>query len=320
MNPTISRRTILGLLAGSACVACGATAANAGPLDLMPAFWAIYDDGRDRPTDARLRHLSAGFFEPHAADYRRAGIKLQPARIASWLPRFDASAADVRAVHARFARDYQPHLDAFRHALPDFDPASSPVTLMPSLFNFDAHLEPDGHALPLFFGPDGIVRYHGADADLGVLFSHEMFHCYQGQMNPSMCLDPKAPVFASLWMEGTATYASERLDPDADQLHVLLDDRTLARTDPATLRRVAQALLQRIDATDDASQQMFFSTGDHGGDWPARVGYFVGLQIARRLGTTLSLPQMAALPAPRVREVLVQGLREMVAAGGAGAG
>lgn len=105
MNPTISRRTILGLLAGSACMACGATAANAGPLDLMPAFWAIYDDGRDRPTDARLRHLSAGFFEPHAADYRRAGIKLQPARIASWLPRFDASAADVRAVHARFARD-----------------------------------------------------------------------------------------------------------------------------------------------------------------------------------------------------------------------
>lgn len=191
---------------------------------------------------------------------------------------------------------------------------------MPSLLNFDAHLEPDGHALPLFFGPDGIVYYHGAGADLGVLFSHEMFHCYQGQMNPSMCLDPKAPVFVSLWMEGTATYASERLDPDADQLHVLLDDRTLARTDPATLRRVAQALLQRIDATDDASQQMFFSTGDHGGDWPARVGYFVGLQIARRLGATLSLPQMAALPAPRVREVLVQGLREMVAADGAGAG
>ncbi len=145
-----------------------------------------------------------------------------------------------------------------------------------------------------------------------MLFSHELFHCYQGQRNPAMCLDPAAPLYVSLWMEGTATYASERLNPGASPLHVLLDDAALARADASSLKAAARAMLSELDAQDEATQSLFFETGHHGDGWPPRVGYAVGLRIARGLGTAMSLPQMAALPAQRVRETLAQALQRLV--------
>jgi hypothetical protein len=316
--PSAARRRLLCLL-GSAALASGVRAAAAGPqpLDLMPAFWSAWDDGLHAPAAERAHRLWAGFFAPHAADYRRAGTAVDEAAVAAWLPRFDGLAAATRRVHARFVRDYASRLATFRRALPDFDPAVSPVTLLPSLFRFDGHLEAGGKVLPLYFGPDGIVRWHGADADLDVLFSHELFHCYHAQRNPALMLDPKAPVFGNLWLEGLATYASEQLNPGAGLLHVLLDDEALAQADRATLRRVAQALLDHADDTDAATLASFFGMGAQAA-WPARAGYYVGLLLARRIGASMPLPRMAALPTPQVRTLLLDGLREMAASGAQG--
>ncbi len=310
--PPITRRDCLALLGLPACggIAAAATAAGTPPAlqDHMPAFWQAYDAHPDGPPDARAQALVQAFFAPRAADYRRAGVPATPDRVARWLPTFDAMAADVRDVHRRFGDGYARHLAGFRAALPDFDGQASPVALLPSLLHFDAHLQPDGAQLPLFFGPDGIVRFHGAGADLGVLFAHELFHCYQAQMNPSMCLAEHPPVYAGLWIEGTATYASERLQPGASLLHVLLDAPELLAMDAAAVRTVARALLAHLDRTDDAAQALFFDAGTHG-DWPPRAGYLVGLHCARRVGEALALPAMARLPAPRVREALASALR-----------
>ncbi len=274
----------------------------------MPDFWLAYDAGRARELPARAQKLVDLFFQPHAAEYRQAGVDATIRRVTTWLPQFDAIAVDVRALHERFTTTYARNLTRFRTALPDFDGRASPVVLLPSLYHFDAHLQPDGQRLPLFFGPDGIVRFHGPGADLGVLFAHELFHCYQAQKNPSMSLDEHAPVFASLWIEGVATYASERINPDAPLLHVLLDDTRLAGIATPTLKEVAQSLITHLDATDDAAQTPFFDRG-YRGDWPPRTGYYVGLLAARKLGESMTLRQMAELPTPRVREFLEQALR-----------
>lgn len=319
MRHDLRRRECLGFIALTplATLASGAPVVSpASPAsdlrDCMPDFWIAYDAGRDRELPARAQALVESFFRAHANEYRQAGIVPTLPRVTAWLPQFDAMASDVRALDRRFNENYSRNLDRFRAALPDFDGRASPVGVLPSLFHFDAHLQPDGPLLPLFFGPDGIQRFHGSGADLGVLFAHELFHCYQAQKNPSMSLDPLAPVFESLWIEGVATYASERMNPGSSLLHVLLDDTALAGADDATLKRVARSLIEQLDATDDATQVKYFSHG-YQGDWPSRAGYYVGLLAARRLGETMTLQQMAALPTPRVRELLDKTLRALVA-------
>ena len=317
------RRRTLALLAAAiaspaavvdaAAAASPAPAADAGFVDLMPAFWSAYDGHLGDALPARAQGLVEQFFRPHAAVYRQAGFEATQAEVLHKLPGIDQRAPAARVAHANFAHDYATNLRRFRHALPDFDGSASPVTLLPSLLHFDAHLQPDGARLPLFFDPDAIAFFHGTDVDLAVLFSHELFHCYQGQRNPAMCLDPAPPLYVDLWNEGTATFASERMNPGASLPRVLLDDVALLDAGDAALRAAARAMLAHLDDTDDATQALFFQAGHHGDGWPPRAGYAVGLRIARSLAPTLSLPQMAALPAPRVRDTLARALTRFAA-------
>lgn len=313
----LRRRSLLLGLAGAA-LEIGTARADAPPdalTDLMPPFWHAYDEIPPAlPAAQRAARLIAAYFEPSASSYRRAGMgAVAEPSIAKWLASFDPLAPHVRALHERFAVTLGSHLGRFRDAFADFDAGASPIVLLPSLFRFDAHLEPDGASLPLFFGPDGIVRYHGADADLGVLFAHEIFHCYQAQKNPALSLDPHAPVYASLWIEGVATWVSERMNPRASLLHVLLDDEALYRRGPDVVRPVARTLLDRLDSRADADQALFFSAGTtaDGSGWPGRAGYYVGLLAARRIGERMSPAAMAALPAADVRANLVRELTEL---------
>ena len=309
---SLSRRTIV-TAASALCVPMRpSAAAHAPPLDdRMQAFWPVYEDARDAALADRVARLQTEYFERQASVYARACMRrISSEGIASWLAKFDAMSVQVRAVHARLAREFAAHVGRFTSAFGDFDAALSPVFVLPSLFRFDAHLEPDGTSLPLFFGPDGIVRYHGADADLGVLLAHEIFHCYQGQKNPAMALDPKPPLFAGVWMEGCATYASERLNPGASPRQVLLDDESLERDGPKFAARAARSLLERLDSRDDEDQRAYLSLGFKG-EWPDRIGYLLGLWAARRIGQRMSLQEMVALPAPAVRSELVKALSDI---------
>lgn len=280
-------------------------APSTGYVDLMPAFWHAYAQAAGA-TD-RAQALHGAFFAAHADTYASAGIKVSPERIARWLPDFDSMAADVARVVGGFPAVYAAHAGRFAAALPDFDRAHAPVILLPSLFAFDGHLEPGGDTLPLFIGADGLVRYHGATPDLAVFLDHESFHLYQAQVAPAVMLDASPPLYATLWTEGVATYASEQLNPDAALLHVLLDDVALASADAATRRALAAAIAPALDSRAEADALRFFSAG-HKGPLPARGGYLIGLEAARRIGRDLPLAQLPRLQGPALRERLAREL------------
>lgn len=287
-------------------------ASHAGYVDLMPAFWQAYAQAASAPD--RVQALQASFFSPHAEVYAAAGLKTSPERIARWLPGFDAMAADVKHVVADFPAVYAAHARRFAAAFPDFDRSRAPVYLLPSLFAFDGHLEPGGDTLPLFIGADGLVRYHGTTPDLAVFLDHESFHLYQSQLAPALMLDPSPPVYVTLWTEGVATYVSERLNPDAALLHVLLDDTRLAGADADTRRGLAGAILAALDSTQEADALRFFSAGSEG-PWPARGGYLIGLEVARRVGRDMPLAQLPRLHGAALRDRLAVELAAIAADG-----
>ena len=288
--------------------------AKPGYADLMPAFWRAYAQAAGAPD--RVQALQDAFFTPHAEVYAAAGLKPDAARIARWLPQFDAMADDIRRVVAGFPAVYAGHARRFAEAFPDFDRARAPIYLLPSLFSFDGHLEPKGEQLPLFIGADGLVRYHGTSPDLAVLLDHESFHLYQSQLAPAAMLDPAPPVYVMLWTEGAATYVSEKLNPDAALLHVLLDDTRLAGADAGTRRELAAAILASLDSTQEADALRFFSAGAEAkvASWPARGGYLIGLEVARRVGRDLTLAQLPRLQGEALRERLVRELRLLFSA------
>jgi hypothetical protein len=283
-------------------------------LNSMAELWPIYDRSLGMDDASRSSLLMQEYFSPAASLFKRAGFTRAQAidlgKVARWLRHFDAEAMNIRSVHMSFAHSYRRNLAAFQAAIPDLSMATSPVIVVPSLFSFDAHLQPDGNQLPLFFAPDGIVRYHGPNPDLGVLFSHELFHCYQGQVNPTLSLLESPPIYAVVWSEGGATYASEVMNPSANLLHVLMDDEILLRDCPKVLGKVAQALLANLDSTDEAVANTFFAT-DANEAWPARCGYYVGLLCARQICKTRSLKELARLAPIEVRELLVGVLMEL---------
>lgn len=300
-------------LAGLPCASARNTPLATGYVDLMPDFWRAYDKARGAPD--RVQALQSSFFTPHAEVYGAAGLKPDAARIARWLPQFDAMAADVRRVVADFPAVYAGHAARFAKAFPDFDHARAPIYLLPSLFAFDGHLEPSAAKLPLFIGADGLVRYHGPSPDLAVFLDHESFHLYQSQLSPAAMLDPAPPVYVMLWTEGAATYVSEQLNPDAALLHVLLDDARLAQADANTRRALAGAILASLDSTQEADALRFFSAGAEAkvAPWPARGGYLIGLEVARRIGRDVPLARLPALQGPALRARLARELAILAA-------
>lgn len=278
------------------------------PIDLMPAFWRAYD--RTRGANERVHSLIEAFFLPHAEIYDGAGLKLTPERLAKWLAGFDPIAEQVRSLSKDFGGHYARHVQHFEREFPDFRRDRAPIYLMPSLFGFDGHLQPWQGKLPLFIGIDGIVRYHGAGANLSVFLDHESFHLYQAQVQPGISMAEEPPVYGSLWTEGVATYVSERLNPESSLVQVLLDDHRLAQVNEATVQDLASKLLAALDSTAPEEGVRFFSAG-HKGPEPARGGYLIGLLVARRIGSTLPLTELPRIPPAKVRQLIEQQLVEL---------
>lgn len=312
------RRRELVACAGSLLLPCtDATWANpaAEVIDLMPDFWRIHDQPH---TSARERALALlqGFFAPHAATYARAGLRLpEPEALQRWLAEITGLVPLMRLIHVRFLAAYKNAQVVFKNNFPDFEAKRSPVFLMPSLLRFDAHLEPRGfdQPLPLFFGVDGMARFHGATGSVSVLFAHEMFHCYHAQRSPELMLDPQAPVYAAVWTEGLATWVSQALNPEATALQILLDDKRLATDGPRSMKLAAREMLATLDSRQDTDLAKFVSYGWKGA-WPARIGYLVGARIARQAAKTSTLSELASLDASGARAVMRAGLQRMLVA------
>lgn len=294
----LNRRALLKITAALVVVADDRVIAAPAPgsiIDLMPDFWRVYDPVAQTPIKDQSLALAQGFFQPHEALLARAGIRHADAEVVEgWLGKVSPMIPAIRRLHRRFSSDYESYTRGFLRAFPDFDKAAAPTFLLPSLFYFDAHLQPSDGQLPLFFGVDGIVKYHGEDANLSVLFAHETYHCYQSQKNPAVMMADTGPLFAGLWIEGGATWVSEKLNPNAPILNILLDDKALAAMTRDQVKLAASTLLKKFDSTADADAKAFFSAG-WTGPWPARSGYLLGLHIARRIAPTLTSAKFASL-------------------------
>lgn len=320
--PSLHRRALLagGAASGLAWTlpahAADADTAAGAVRDLMPEFWRFYDAGAGGGTPERAGSLASSFFLANAGVYAAAGFgakapygAVTQARLADWLQAFDPLAADARRVSEMLPDAWRAHEGRFRTAFPAYR-ADAPACLLVSVFAFDVDARPRRGREPLFVGVDGVAKAMGETQDLNALLDQAAFRLFQLQANPQLWPASRPePLWVRLWREGLAAYVGKSLNPAAPPPDASAPSEPDALA-PGELRPVAGQALAALETTDAAEAQRILEAGREG-DIPARSGYVLGLRLAERAGRSLSLDQLARLPAQKVHRFMRQELSQI---------
>jgi hypothetical protein len=205
----------------------------------------------------------------------------------------------MRELSASIHRDFGTYAQDFMVTFPDYAPRSA-VYFTVSLFSFDGATREIEGRTALLFGIDGIARFHGKDANLQVLFDHELFHQYHDQIAHELTVDG-APLWMPLWEEGLATYVSRQMNPGSTEAQALLSD-TLGELSKPMLATLSRELFSNFNSTDRREYAAFFFGSNGRPDLPARCGYYVGYRVARQLAASHSLRELASLRGPELEK------------------
>jgi hypothetical protein len=263
-------------------------------IDLIPQDLEVVA-GLSGDTDTRVERFSKEILQAHPEVYQQLW-RADSANLKGYVRKVPLYIAGIRKLHALFERDEPAILDRFCRAFPEFVPGRAKIYLMLSLFRFDAKI-PSEHPDSLLIGLDGLARFHGTDAPLAVILSHEFFHLYHFQVNPLPKNPDDLPLYRLLWQEGLAVYASQQLNSGASLSDVLLDPR-LAAEGPASVPTEAKRLLSCLESREDATAAHFLAKSENG---EGRIGYLIGYDVVTRLARDRSLGSLARLRDPGLR-------------------
>jgi hypothetical protein len=204
----------------------------------------------------------------------------------------------IRSLARRFAAIHSGVEQQFVQMFPDFRPSRTTVYLTVSRFRFDGKV-PHDQLDSLLLALDGMAKFHGGNAPVAVIFSHELFHLYHFQINPPPTNPDQLPLYRLIWQEGLACYVSGVLNPAAPLRDILFDPR-LAAEGPKFVKSVACKLLKDLESTDDTETAEYLTYRAIGAT-PPRMGYLIGYQIVAELATKHSLVELAHLRDPEMR-------------------
>jgi hypothetical protein len=276
--------------------------------DFIPDLFNFLRTAPEEKED-RAKLFAQSVITPHPEVYRHLHIlKTDTAALEKYLDSLQAYLPAIRQIHARFQEQCEAIQATFLKAFPDFDCAKARVYLMLSLFRFDGKIPHDDPHM-LLLAVDGLAKFHGADTRLPVILSHELFHVYHFQVNPLPPGVDDVALYRLIWQEGLATYVSQQLNPNASLADVLLDPR-LAQEGPRYKQVVARDLLTQLESVDDATAARFLSYWP-GGQMPARMGYLIGYEIAKKMAATLSVRELARIRGQQLLNIVRSEMRAL---------
>jgi hypothetical protein len=308
-------RLILVLITYLASCNPGLSARAAGDLvvhDLIPDLVNFLRIAPEEEVD-RAKLFKKMVLQPHPEVYDRPQVfKTDPETLEKYLAELDDYLPAIENIHRRFNEQRASIQAKFLSAFPSFNTSRARIYLMLSLFRFDGKIPHDNPHM-LLLGLDGLAKFHGANVRLPVILSHELFHIYHFQVNPLPRDADQVELYRLIWQEGLATYVSQVLNPAASLADVLLDPR-LAKEGPRYIPRLAHDLLAQLQSTDDETAARYLSYR-RGGQIPARMGYLIGYEIAKRTATAHPLTELARLRGHALLNLIRQEIQDLATNG-----
>jgi len=283
--------------------------------NLMVDFWAFQDEVPTlKKADRILRRFREQIIDPNRDIYSKGEFRdaITDAGIASYLREVGSDLPQMRSMSANLELRTREVVARFKQQFPRFDGRVT-IVYLPSLHSFDAQYTRILDQPTLLFGLDAIARFRGRDVDFDVLLAHELFHAHHARMNASLYREAPTALYARIWMEGLAAYASELVNPQASSLQIIGDTGAPIDRSPALVGPLAEMIRVSLDSVDPTDQVKFLTyTADTG--VPRRSGDLVGYQIAKALSAKTTLSELIALRGGKLRNLMGKQLEQMSAA------
>lgn len=244
--------------------------------------------------ETKLKNRAVRFFDPAQRPMLPGLPPLSPERLA----------ALGGVVGPQFATQQRRFMQVF----PDFS-CDTTVEFGVSLIKFDGHPVDVSGMHYLLFGVDTIAVLH-VPADMPGFFDHEIFHLYHRQVIGSGAPQGAEPAWWTMWVEGLATYVSQRMNPGLDAQQVLWYPSDMVTRMKQDLPLAAGLMLRDIDKSGDDADRWFLASQsvDH---LPARAGYYLGYLFAKSEHHGEPLPQLARTSPARVHADAVRFLTQL---------
>ncbi len=319
-----ARRVVLALVSILGAAATAAPDAGGGHLQLVDAAEGCAEFWRRAPgatPEVQARAFEELLRGPHPTLYTAKVLGMTEPFSSSVPERLRKAAgfrpdpARVDEVRRTLNADLQQAAVQFRKTFPDFA-STRPVSLVCSLGGFDGGTRPVEGSEALLFGPDVIAVIRPRGFNLRPFLEHELFHVHHGNLHP----DAPETVAGALWEEGLATYVSAALNPGATNDEISVPAALIAETTPR-IPELSRRLLAHLDDAEGRPtyKQFFYGSTEKVTEVPPRSGYVIGSRIARELGQTRSLAELARMPPGESRAQVERALSRLAEAGDAGA-
>ncbi len=287
-----------------------------GIVNVMPAWWTYWEKAEKLPRSQQVALFKSELVSPRPELFVHAIVGRDPtqpldldAQITAFLDTVPSLVSTMRQLSDSIERELPAHRRSFMAAFPEFS-WNGKVYFTISLDAFDGAIREIAGVPQLLFGIDKIARLHGSRANLAPLFHHELFHILHLVTGNPFDPTKKNHMYQALWGEGLAVHVAKSLNPEATARQLVLSDEMIEQA-RGQLPQLAAEMLQNIDSQDATFYRDWFRGSGQRQDIPNRVGYYLGLRVAQRMGETRNLQALAELKDPELRSAIAVALSDL---------
>lgn len=213
------------------------------------------------------------------------------------IPIFEKHRAQIEFNISSFESSTRDQIKKLKRELPDFK-VDTPIYGMISLDKFagGVRLHEGKQLLAISFD-----KLAAIDRDFAMVFSHEAFHVYHHQANPTMREELKTSndlLVAGMFIEGIATFAEGELNPDRRQRRMVRDLEEWCRS--KSYRKFINDFLAdnkklgaaTFEANKNLYRKWFYTSRDQEYPFPTEAAYCIGDQVVAELHKKHSLSEM----------------------------
>lgn len=282
-------------------------------LNIMDDFWKYWELAEKADIPTRTKLFREMVIDRHKEIYEGFTGKPDDKELAGYVKGIEPYVPRMWKINEKLNKELPLALKNFKKTFPDMNWQGTAV-FMPNYGSFDSGGGEINGKHYQIFGVDFFAVEKGENADLTVLFSHEFFHLYHGQFHPELKnkLREKGevPLFMLVWLEGLATYASQRLNPDVPLEEIFLGQEITTEVIPK-LPQLSKKIIDNFDNGSPDIWKPFLSATKISDDIPPRSGYYVGYRIAEELGKKMSLRKLAELKGEDLKKKMRKVLAEI---------